>query len=245
MFNFTKHLKEFTSILSYICISFLLTFFTSYLFAPQIIKILSSPLSNYIKTEEYDFIFTNIFEVFSTYITIAFYSAIFLNIPLSLYLIYLFVKPGLFKYEKDFLILIFKTFIKFIFFSTFFTYYLVLPSILSFLLNIDLVINSSFIVLKMETKLYDYVVFFYNLIFLYCFIIFQIPSLLIIFVYIKQPHLISFYKKRRFFILISFIIGCIFSSPDLISLFIVSMPLIFFFECVIFVFILKDNYKHL
>lgn len=245
MSNLTNHLNEFICTFFYILFSFCLTFLTSYIFAPQLIKVLSLPLSKYIKIGQYDFIFTNIFEVFDTYITLAFYNSLFLNLPLFLYLIYLFIKPGLFKYEKDFLVLILKTFSKFVFFSIIFTYYLVLPSILSFLLNLDLVINSSYVVLKMDTKLYDYVIFSCKLIFIYCFFIFQLPSVFIIFVYFQQPNLSFFYRKRRVFIVLSFIIGCIFSSPDLISLFIVSIPLIIFFECIVFTFILKDNYKNL
>nr|YP_009476733.1 tatC [Cryptomonas curvata]AVM81226.1 tatC [Cryptomonas curvata] len=228
----------------YIFVSLFLTFVTSYFFAPQLIKILSLPLSKFIKTEDYDFIFTNIFEVFTTYVTLAFYGTIFLNFPLFLYFLYLFVRPGLFKYEKNLLTFMYKIFILFVLFSVFFTYYLILPFMLSFLLDFDLITNSSFIVLRMETRIYDYVIFFCNLTFLYCFFIFQIPTLFIIFVYFKQPNILFFYKKRRVFIVTSFIIGCLFSSPDLISLFIVSFPFIFFFECVVFICILKNNYEN-
>ena len=244
MLNFKNHLSEFAFILSYIIFSFFLTFFTSYLFAPQLIKLLFLPLSEFIKTEDYDFIFTNIFEVFSTYLTLAFYNAIILNFPLFLYFIYSFVKPGLFKFEKNFINLIFKIVVSFTLFSFLFTYYLIFPCMLSFLLNLNLVINSDFISLKMETKLFDYVIFFCKLIFLYSFVIFQIPSLFIIFIYFKEPNLSFFYKKRKLFIVGSFVLGCIFSSPDLISLLVISIPFIFFFECVVFVSILKSNYKN-
>ena len=125
----------------------------------------------------------------------------------------------------------------------FFTYYVVFPCLLSFLLNLDLITRSNFIILKMETKLFEYISFFYKLLFLYCFIIFQIPALFIIFVYLKQPKQLLFYKKRRVFIVLCLIIGCILSSPDLISLFLISFPLIFFFELITFIYILKSNYK--
>jgi sec-independent protein translocase protein TatC len=244
MLNFKNHLSELVFILLYLCISFFLTFFVSYIFAPQLIKLLFVPLSRFIKTEDYDFIFTNIFEVFSTYLTLAFYSSTILNLPLLFYFVYLFVKPGLFKFEKDLIVFILKIIILFVLFSFLFTYYLILPCMLSFLLNLDVVSNSDFINLKMETRLLDYVIFFCNLIFLYSFVIFQIPSLFIIFVYFKEPDLTFFYKKRKFFIISSFIIGCIFSSPDLVSLFVVSIPFIFFFECVVFVSVLKNKYKN-
>lgn len=244
MFNLKNHLNELFFIFSYAAFSFCSTFFVSYLFAPQLIKLLFLPLSKFIKTEDYDFIFTNIFEVFSTYLTLAFYSSILLNLPLFLYFIYLFIKPGLFRFEKNFITLIFKCIIIFVFFSFLFTYYIILPCILYFLLNLDIIINSDFISLKMETKIFDYVIFFCKLIFLYSFVIFQIPSLFVLFIYLKEPNITFFYKKRKLFIVGSFILGCIFSSPDLISLFVVSIPFIFFFECIVFVSILKANYKN-
>ena len=127
----------------------------------------------------------------------------------------------------------------------FFTYYIVFPCLLFFLLNLDLIIKSNYIILKMETKLFEYISFFYKLLFLYCFIIFQIPALFIIFIYLKQPKQSFFYKKRRFSIVLCLVIGCIFSSPDLISLFLISFPLIIFFELITFIYILKNNYKYL
>ena len=68
MFNFVNHFNELILVSYYIILSFVLTFLSSYFFAPQIIKILSRPFLDFIKTEDYDFIFTNVFEVFNTYI---------------------------------------------------------------------------------------------------------------------------------------------------------------------------------
>ena len=243
MFNFLNHFNELILIIYYIILSFILTFSSSYFFAPQIIKILSTPFLKFVKTEDYDFIFTNIFEVFNTYIMLAIYTSVLFTIPIVIYFVYLFIKSGLFKYEKETILFSFKIITYFVIFSMFFTYYVVFPCLLSFLLNLDLITRSNFIILKMETKLFEYISFFYKLLFLYCFIIFQIPALFIIFVYLKQPKQLLFYKKRRVFIVLCLIIGCILSSPDLISLFLISFPLIFFFELITFIYILKSNYK--
>jgi sec-independent protein translocase protein TatC len=244
MFNFVNHFNELILIAHYIILSFILTFFSSYFFAPQIIKILSTPFLKFVKTEDYDFIFTNIFEVFNTYIVLAMYTSILFSIPIAIYFFLLFIKPGLLKYEKKMILFSFKTISCFVLFSILLTYYVIFPCLLSFLLNLDLIIKNNFIVLKMETKLFEYIIFFYKLLFLYCFIVFQIPALFIIFVYIKQPKQFLFYKKRKACIILCLIIGCIFSSPDLISLFLISFPLIFFFELITFIYILKSNYNY-
>jgi len=245
MFNFVNHFYDLILTTYYIVLSFILTFFSSYFFAPQIVKILCAPFLKFIKTEDYDFIFTNIFEVFNTYIMLAIYTSVLFTIPITTYFFVLFIKSGLFKYEKKMMFFSFKIIICFVIFSMFFTYYIVFPCLLFFLLNLDLIIKSNYIILKMETKLFEYISFFYKLLFLYCFIIFQIPALFIIFIYLKQPKQSFFYKKRRFSIVLCLVIGCIFSSPDLISLFLISFPLIIFFELITFIYILKNNYKYL
>ncbi len=244
MFNLVNHFNELILIIYYIILSFILTFFSSYFFAPQIIKILSAPFLDFIKTEDYDFIFTNIFEVFNTYIALAVYTSTLFSIPVTAYFFFTFIKSGLFEYEKKMILFSFKTTICFILFSILFTYYIIFPCLLSFLLNLDLITKNNFIVLKMETKLFEYISFFYKLLFLYCFVIFQIPALFVIFVYLRQPKQLLFYKKRRIIIVLCLVIGCTFSSPDLVSLFLISFPLIFFFELITFVYILKTNYKY-
>jgi sec-independent protein translocase protein TatC len=243
MINFATHAKELRLKLYYVIFSFFSTFITSYLFTPQLINLLSIPFLKFVKSEDSDFIFTNVFEVFNTYIMLAFYVSLFLNLPIIWYFLLSFIKPGLFVYEKLFLYYFSKTTIKFLILSFFFSYYVLFPCMLSFLLNLDVISNVDYVILKMQTKLYDYIIFICRFFFLYCFIIFQIPTLISIFVYFKQPKPSFFYAKRRFWILFSFVLGCLFSSPDVLSLFLVTVPLLFFFESIIFISILKTNYK--
>lgn len=245
MLNFITHAHELKLKLYYVIFSFFSTFITSYLFISQLINLLSIPFLKFVRLEESDFIFTNIFEVFNTYMLLSFYVSLFLNIPIFWYFFFSFIKPGLFTYEKLFLNYFSKTTIKFLFLSFFFSYYLIFPCILSFLLTLDIIVSIDYIVLKMQTRLYDYIVFICRFFFLYCFVVFQIPTLLSIFVYFQQPKPSFFYNKRRFWIIFSLIFGCLFSSPDLLSLFLISLPLLFFYESIIFISILKNRYKNL
>jgi sec-independent protein translocase protein TatC len=244
MLNFVTHAYELKLKLYYVLFSFLSTFITSYLLTPQIINLLSMPFIKFVKPEDSDFIFTNVFEVFNTYVMLAFYVSLFLNLPVIWYFLLSFVKPGLFVHEKLLLYYFSKTTLKFLIVSFFFSYYILFPCILSFLLNLDVIINVDYVVLKMQTKLYDYIIFVCRFFLIYCFLIFQIPTLISIFVYSKQPKPLFFYTKRRFWILFSFILGCLFSSPDLLSLFLVTVPLLLFFESIIFTSILKSIYKN-
>lgn len=244
MLNFNVHLSELKLKIYYYFFSLCISFLASYFFAPNLICILSLPFLSFVPIQDSDFIFTNIFEVFSIYCTLALYSCCFFNIPLGIYLMVTFVKSGLFQYEKKILYLFLSSSIFLVIFSSFFAYYIMFPLLLSFLLNLDLITNTNFIFVKMETRVYDYIVFLCQSFFFYCFVIFQTPLLFFVFVYLKQPTSFYIVNKRKFFILFSLIAGCLFSSPDLLSLFVITTPFLVSFEIFVFLLILKYNYKN-
>ncbi len=244
MLNFKVHLYELKLKIYYFFFSFFATFIISCLFAPNLINMLSYPFLKFAKDDEFDFIFTSVFEVFNTYYTLAFYNCFFFNIPLGLYFVFTFIKSGLFQYEKDILFFFLKFFILSLFSSSLFIYYVVFPFLLFFLLSLDLITDTNFVFIKMETKIYDYVSFMCKSLLFYCFIVFQIPLFFLIFIYFKQPISSYVIDKRKFWIFFCLIIGCIFSSPDLLSLCIIAIPLLLFFEILIFFLFLKYNYKN-
>ena len=245
MLKFKAHLYELRIKSYYYFFSIFASFFTSCFFVPNLISILSHPFLEFVKSDDSDFIFTGIFEVFTTYYTLSFYTSSFLNIPLGLYLLFSFVKSGLFKYEKEILFFLLKSFCYLVFFSFLFTYYIIFPLLLLFLLNLDLITNTDFLFMKMETKIYEYVIFVCKFLFFYCFIIFQIPLMFLVSSYFKQFTFQYMIYKRRLWIFLCLIIGCLFSSPDLLSLFVISIPLVLFFETFTFFLILKGNYKNI
>jgi sec-independent protein translocase protein TatC len=244
MINFKVHLHELKLKTYYLFFSFFITFIVSYLFAPNLINIVSYPFLTFVKDDEFDFIFTNVFEVFNTYYTLAFYNCCFSNVPLGLYFMFTFIKPGLFRYEKEILFSFFKFFICSVVSSCLFIYYVIFPLLLFFLLSLDLITDTNFVFIKMETKIYDYVSFICKSLFFYCFVVFQIPLFFLVFTYLKQPIYLYVIDKRKFWIFFCLIIGCIFSSPDLLSLFIIAIPLLLFFEMLVFFLVLKYNYKN-
>jgi Sec-independent protein secretion pathway component TatC len=118
-----------------------------------------------------------------------------------------------------------------------------LPPVLSFLLNLDIITNDKFFILKMDVKLYDYLILISNFYIFYSFIIFQIPLLFYIYIYTNKFRINFIYIKRKFLIFFCLIIGTLFSSPDFISLCLIFIPLLLSFEFIIFIFILKNFYQ--
>jgi len=237
MFYFIQHFNELKIKIIYILLSFLITFFTCYVHVLYLINILSKPLICKIKS---DFIFTTIFEVFNTYLTLSFYLSFFLSIPVTMYFLYIFLKSGLFEFEKKIFLRFIFIFNTNLFLSIFLSYFIFFPLILYFLLNFDIVVNIQFVILKMEPKLFDYIYSVCNFFILYGFFLFQIPTIFFLFISFFGFKGDVFYKKRRLLIIFLLLIGCIFSSPDLLSLFLITLPLFIFFEFLIFLFILKN-----
>ena len=244
MLNFKDHFLELKMKLCYLFFSFLSTLVISYCFAPNLIVVLSYHFFSFVKKGESDFVFNNVFEIFSTHCLLSFYTSCFFNIPLVLFLLFTFVKSGLFRYEKKTLSFMLKFFVFLFFFSLLFSYFVVLPCLLFFFLNFDLITNTTFLFIKMEIKLYDFVYFVSRCLIFYCIFIFQIPSLILLSVFLKRPNPIFVVDKRKLVFFISLVVGCLFSSPDLVTLFAISAPFLLLFEVFLFFLILKNNYKY-
>lgn len=244
MLLFLIHLKELKIKFYYMSFCFLFTFVVSYSFIPQLINIISTFFINIFKTNNFDFVFISVFEVFSTYLVLSFFVSFFFCFPFILYILFTFIKSGLFLFEKQFLFYIIKTIVRFLIVSCFFCFFFLLPCFLYFLFDLNVVHSIEFIVLKSNVRLYDYSILICKSFFIYCYIVFQIPTFISIFIFLKQPKPLLFFKFRRFFFITSFFLGCFFSSSDLLSFFLVSLFLFFLFELFVFLSILKNKYLY-
>jgi sec-independent protein translocase protein TatC len=74
------YIKELKYLLYYILISITLTTIVIYTYNYEILYIISKPLIG-LNTQQFNFIFTNIFEAFKTYIFLSIFMGIHLNLP--------------------------------------------------------------------------------------------------------------------------------------------------------------------
>lgn len=244
MLSIQKHANELKIRFVYIFILFVLTFSVAYYYTEILIYIISNPFLqskiNRFHIIEKDFICTNIFEVFYTYILISFILALCLIIPVTMYILLDFFKIGLYSYEKKSLIQFLWLSFVLVLFTFIFIYVIVLPIFFSFFLNFE-DITTTYYTVKFEQKLIDYIYLTIDL-FLTFLILSQLP--LIVFCCLAL-NLISFKvlkSNRRLFIFISFIVGCLLSTPELTTLLLISFPLIISFELVCWFFELKTVY---
>ena len=96
--NIYYHIYEFLFKIRYLTISFTFIFCISYIYSEQLIYINTKPIFeiyplNYL-------IYTNITEVFFTYIKVALLTSVLLIIPLLIFYLWIYIRPALYKSEE-------------------------------------------------------------------------------------------------------------------------------------------------
>ena len=219
-----------------ICILFyIIIFILCYFFSKEIYHFLLKPFIEVSQNNQNrKLIYTSPTEAFITYLKLSFYSSLFFSFPVFFAELYLFLSPALYKNEK-------KNILFTIFFSSFlflfgaiFCYFFILPMALKFFSSFENInsIDDGTLPILLETKISDYLNFTINLLFGFG-IAFLSPILLLFLIkggYVKVKDLRS---KRRYWIVIIFILSAILTPPDILSQISLAILLIILFEIVI------------
>lgn len=222
--SFTEHLEELRKRIIYIIIPIFVGFFVCFYFARNIFNILMVPILKALPNEEGHLNITSPVEAIITYMKVAFIASIFLNTPNIFYQVWKFVAPGLYDHEKKYVIpLVFASSFFFIG-GALFGYYIVFPVGFKYLIDISL---SETIKPILTVKEY----FSISIILLFGFgICFELPLIMLFLSKIGIVSVSKMNKYRKYWIIISFIIGAILTPPDVISQVMLSIPLIFLYE---------------
>jgi sec-independent protein translocase protein TatC len=185
------------------------------------------------------FIFTGITEVFSAYIKLILFVSFQISFLYLFYHSFIFLSRGLFVSEYYYLKFIFQIVIFIWFLSIIMSKYILIPTMWDFFLNFQ---NLSFMQFHFEAKLNEYLNFyieFYYLFIGYC----QIFTLLFIFFISIKNNVVLIKKSRKLFYYFFVLFSTVVSPPEVISQLALSFILIFVFELLIFIFILKLTLK--
>ena len=214
------HLIELRKRLIYALISFFAVFFITFYFAKPIFSFLIEPA----KHEGYRLIVLDIFEFFFVTVKLSGFVALIVGFPLIATQIWLFVAPGLYRHEK-------RAFLPFLIATPFMfyagcaiMYYVVLPYVINFMLtqyappDIEKTLRSS-----------DYLQRILQLVFAFGFA-FEMPVLLTLLMRVGILSSATLRSKRRYAIVLCFIVAAVLAPPDVVSQLALAAPLLAFYE---------------
>jgi sec-independent protein translocase protein TatC len=222
--SFLDHLGELRKRLLWSFLAILVFFIPAYAFSNEIFDFLMKPLIENLP-EGSSLIFTRPAEGFTTYLKVSFFASVLLAIPFILYQAWKFVAPALYKKEKQIII-------PFIFFGSLFfllgaafCYYVASPPAFKFLLN---EYSSEYV--KAFPTISEALSFFMALIFGFG-LVFEFP--LIIFILARIGVVTSKWlrEKRKYAIILSALIAAILTpTTDAISMMLMFVPIVVFYE---------------
>jgi sec-independent protein translocase protein TatC len=172
-------------------------------------------------------IYTNLIEVFFSYLKLSTTSAFMVVMPVIAYNLYKFLAPGLYPYEKRLLLIISCASPLLYWVGAIFCYFIVIPKAWDFFISFEN--YNAKIPIILEAKVSEYLQLIVDLIFAFG-IAFQLPVILLVLTIIGIISPETLENKRRFAIVIIFILGGILTPPDIFSQFALAIPMLLLYE---------------
>lgn len=219
---FTAHLKELRNrlIISFSAIG--IGFLISYALAERIFVILAAPLLKAMGPGN-KLVYTSLPDAFISYFKISLAIGVFFAFPVIVHQIWKFVSPGLDNNERKYTSIFIGSSIFLFFGGALFGYFVILPLALKFLLGFATPAMKPLITINSY-------LFFASKALLAFGLAFEIPFLVI---FLAKLNILTYEQlqaRRKYYILVVFIIAAILTPPDIISQVMLAIPLIILYE---------------
>jgi sec-independent protein translocase protein TatC len=219
---FMSHLEELRQrfIKSFIAVG--IAFSVAYYFVEDLFSLLIAPLTK-VMPEGSSLIFTNLTEMFFTYLKTAFIAGILIACPVVFYQAWKFIAPGLYQNEKKYVVpFVIASTILFIG-GALFGYFIVFPLGFKFFLGYS---NEN---IKAMPSVKQYFSLALKLLLAFG-LVFELPVVIFFLSKIGVVTVDLLKKNRKYAILLAFIIGAILTPPDVVSQCLMAVPLIILYE---------------
>jgi sec-independent protein translocase protein TatC len=214
-----EHLRELRRRLLIVVSAVVVTLMGTWSFSDRILRFITRPVLPYAHQLQFD----TLTDPFFTHFKAAFYAALFLTFPVTLFEGWRFVEPALHRHEKriawPFLLFSFPLFVG----GALFCYTVVYPTALAYLITFDPSLAPSL-------RIGDYVSFTVTLLFVFG-LVFELPliSLLLTRVGLLTPEFLS--RNRRYGYLAVFVAAAIITpTPDALTQCLLGGPMLVLYE---------------
>lgn len=211
-------------------VGFLICFY----FAEPLFNFLVDPLADILQRRGLEqgyrrMIFTDLTEVFFTYIKVAFFFGAFITCPIFLTQFWLFLAPGLYRHEKKALAPFLVASPILFFMGGALVYWAIFPLAWEFFLSFETSGAGGNLPIQLEAKVNEYLGLVMKLIFAFG-LCFQLPVVMTLMARVGLATSEGMRRKRKYAIVGVFVVAAIFTPPDPLSQISLAVPIILLYE---------------
>jgi sec-independent protein translocase protein TatC len=220
--SFISHLIELRNRLLKVVLGLVLVFICLFPFANKIYALLAAPMLAKLP-EGGQMIATAVTTPFFIPMKVAMMAAFVIALPHTLYQIWAFVAPGLYAHEKKLMVPVIAASSLLFLTGMAFAYFAVFPTVFGF------IVSSAPAGVAVMTDISEYLDFVMTL-FMAFGLAFEVPIAVVLIARFGWVTIAQLKEARSYVIVGAFIIGAIFTPPDIISQFMLAVPLWLLYE---------------
>jgi len=216
------HLIELRTRLLHSVIALLLIFVCLFPWAADLYALLAQPLLAKLPKGG-QMIATDVITPFIVPLKVALMTAFLIALPYLLYQVWRFVAPGLYEHEKRLVVPLIAASVLLFFCGMAFAYFVVFPVVFGF------ITASAPVGVAVMTDIDKYLSFVLSM-FMAFGITFQVPVAVVLLVRMGMVSIAKLREIRPYVVVAAFVIGAIFTPPDVVSQFMLAVPLWLLYE---------------